>query len=122
MVRPDPRRSAPFSGTTAGVNRRKVWDLTGVSQRWLRDAIWDYLRDEALKPTGKRPPTVATVRKRITGIALLSHILRQDRDDHGDDPSRLGRADAMAVKDTWDLWFREQIPHSPLDNTQGKGN
>lgn len=112
--------SAPFSGTTAGVNRRKVWELTGVSQRWLRDAIWDYLRDEALKPTGKRP-TVATVRSRITGIALLSHILWQDRDDHGDDPSRLGRADAMAVKDTWDLWFREQIPIPRLITHKGRG-
>ncbi|MGK2865179.1 MAG: tyrosine-type recombinase/integrase [Mycobacterium sp.] len=112
--------SAPFSGTTAGVNRRKVWDLTGISQRWLRDVIWEYLRDEALKPAGKRP-TLDTMRNRITGIALLSHILWQNRDDHGDDPRRLGRADAMSVKDTWDLWFREQIPIPLLMQHKRKG-
>lgn len=101
--------SSPFPGSQGQSNRRKVWDLTAVSQRWLRDLIWDHLRDEALKPVGKRPST-ATLYNKITGIVLLSQILRQNRDDDGNDPTRLGRADAMAVKDTWDLWFREQIP------------
>jgi integrase len=101
--------SSPFPGTQGNENRRKSWDLTSVSQRWLRDLIWDHLRDEALKPTGKRPGA-GTVYNRITGIALLSHILRQNRGDHGDNPALLGSVDASAVKDTWDLWFREQIP------------
>ena len=81
--------SSPFAGTTAGENRRRVWDLTGVSQGWLRDVLWEFLRDEALKPVGKRP-SVGTVRNRIAGIALLSQILWQNRNDHGDDPTRLG--------------------------------
>ena len=39
--------AAPFTGTQGGTHRRKPWDLTAVSQRWLRDLLWDYLRDEA---------------------------------------------------------------------------
>ena len=100
---------SPFAGRRDQVLRRSVWDLTPVSQRWLRDLVWEYLRDEALKPEGKRLGANA-IRKRINGTALLSHILRQNRDDRGEDPARLGRADALAVKDTWDLWFDEQIP------------
>jgi integrase len=101
--------SSPFPGTQGHENRRKAWNLTAVSQRWLRDVIWEHLQDEALKPGGKRPGA-GTVYNRITGIALLSHILRRNRGDHGDNPALLGSADARAVKDTWDLWFREQIP------------
>ena len=101
--------AAPFDGTNNDENRRKIWDLTGVSQRWLRDLLWDHLRDGALKSKGKRPIST-TVHQRIAGVVLLSHALRQNRDDGGEDPALLGRADAKAVKDTWDLWYREQIP------------
>jgi len=102
--------AAPFGGTNNDANRRKTWDLTGVSQRWLRDLLWDHLRDGALKSEGKRP-IGKTVHQRIAGVILLSHTLRQNRDDGGDDdPALLGRADAKAVKQTWDLWHREQFP------------
>ncbi|HVO24312.1 MAG TPA: hypothetical protein VMW56_11850 [Candidatus Margulisiibacteriota bacterium] len=101
--------SSPFPGTQGGENRRKPWDLTAVSQRWLRDLLWDYLRDEALKPNGKRLAT-GTVNTRIAAIVLLSTMLRQIRDDNGNNPGLLGGADARAVKETWDLWFREHIP------------
>ena len=101
--------SSPFPGTQGGENRRKPWNLTAVSQRWLRDLLWDYLRDEALKPNGKRPAK-GTVNNRIAAIVLLSTILRQIRDDNGNNPRLLGSADARAVKETWDLWFREHIP------------
>lgn len=100
--------SSPFPGTQGGENRRKPWNLTAVSQRWLRDLLWDYLRDEALKPHGKRPAK-STVNNRIAAIVLLSTILRQIRDDNGNNPCLLGNADARAVKETWDLWFRERI-------------
>jgi len=101
--------AAPFDGTNNDKNRRKIWDLTGVSQRWLRDLLWDHLRDGALKSEGKRP-VGQTVHQRIAGVVLLSHTLRQNRDDGGEDPALLGRSDAKAVKDAWDLWHREQIP------------
>jgi integrase len=99
---------APFSGTQGQENRRKAWSLTAISQRWLRDALWEHLREEAIKPAGKREAGTA-VYARIKGIALLSLMLRQNRRDHGDDADLLGQADAAAVKDTWDLWYREKI-------------
>jgi integrase len=101
--------SSPFTSTQGDEHRRKGWDLTSVSQRWLRDILWDYLRDETLKPVGKRP-VAGTVYNRITGIVVLSHTLQQNRDDHGDNPGLLNHLDAKAVKDTWDLWYREKIP------------
>lgn len=99
---------APFQGADVSI-RSKPWDLTGVSQRWLRDLLWDYLRDEALKPKGKRP-VKGTVSRRITAVVLLSYALRQVRDDQGNDPLAVSSRDAGALKEIWDLWFREQIP------------
>lgn len=94
--------------TTQG-QRRKPWDLTAVTQRWLRDLLWDHLSDEALNPAGRRP-SAGTVNARVLGISLLSCILDQNCADHGSHPEVIGKADAQAVKQTWDLWFREQIP------------
>ena len=99
----------PFHGTQGQENRRKAWSLNAVSQRWLRDILWDHLNNEALKPAGKRA-TSGSVYSRITGFALLSLILRQNRSDHGNDPTKLARVDAWTVKETWDVWYREQIP------------
>jgi len=110
---------SPFGELTKGAKRLKIWDLTSVSQRWLRDLLWEHLRDGALVPDGKRPSS-GTMTGRITAIALLSYILRQNRDDRGDDPARLGKADAMAVKDTWELWFREKIPIPALKDSNGR--
>ena len=100
---------AAFPGTQGAEHRRAIWDLTAVSQRWLRDLLWDFLHDVALKPSGKRL-CAATIHRRIYGIGLLSRLLRQVRADHGENLALLGRGDAQAVKQLWDLWFREQIP------------
>lgn len=108
--------STPFPGTQGHENRRRPWNLTMVSQRWLRDLLWDHLRDEALKPVGKQP-SAGTIYNRISGIILLSRILRQNRTDHGEDPHLITSADAKIVKDTWDLWYREQIPIPRMTET-----
>jgi len=70
--------------------------------------LWEYLKYESLQPDGKRLGS-ASVYRRISGIILLSYMLRQNRTDHGENPALLGDADAKAVKDIWDLWYREQI-------------
>ncbi|WP_406276504.1 site-specific integrase [Nocardia sp. NBC_00881] len=101
--------AAPFPGTQGHEHRRKPWDLTAVTQRWLRDLLWDHLHDEALKPQGKRPSS-STISPRIAGIALLSRILHQNRGDHGNVPEAIGKADADALKHTWDLWYQEKTP------------
>jgi hypothetical protein len=87
---------AAFPGTQGHEHRRAIWDLTTVSQRWLRDLLWDYLHDCALKPSGKRP-TAATIHRRIYGVGRLSHLLHQLRPDHGEHPKLLGKADADVV-------------------------
>lgn len=105
-----------FPGTQGGENRRKPWDLTAITQRWLRNLTWDYLRDHALMPAGKRPG-VGTIHGRISGIVCLSYILRHHRDDHGQKPSALNAADARVVKEIWDMWSREQIPIPRMSDT-----
>ncbi|MGW5152583.1 tyrosine-type recombinase/integrase [Rhodococcus koreensis] len=101
--------AGPFPGSQGQENRRKEWNLAAVTQPWLRDLLWDYLHDEALQPVGRKASS-ATIFNRIVGIALLSRILRHIRADRGEDPRQLTNADARAVKEMWDLWFREQIP------------
>jgi hypothetical protein len=44
--------AAPFHGNQGDEHRRKPWNLTAISQRWLRDLLWDYLEHEALRPQG----------------------------------------------------------------------
>jgi hypothetical protein len=82
--------------------------LTKVSQRWLRDLLWEHLQHEALKQTGRRTGAT-TISARIRGITLLSRILYQNRSDHGEEARLLGETDAKAVKDTLDVWYRDQI-------------
>ena len=90
-----------------GGHRRKVWDLTKVSQRWLRDLLWEHLQHEALKQTGRRTGAT-TISARIRGITLLSRILYQNRSDHGEEARLFGETDAKAVKDTLDVWYRDR--------------
>lgn len=54
--------AASFPHTSA--SRRKVWDLTTVSQGWLRDLLWEHLAYEALRQMGRRP-----------GATTISHRL-----------------------------------------------
>ena len=82
--------------------------MTKVSQRWLRDLLWEHLQHEALKQTGRRTGAT-TISARIRGITLLSRILYQNRSDHGEEARLLGETDAKAVKDTLDVWYRDQI-------------
>jgi integrase len=97
-----------FSGAQSESTRQKPWDLRSITQRWLRDLLWEHLQDECLKPDG-HIASGGTIHKRRAGLALLSAILDQNREDHGMRPHLLGREDAAAVKHTWDLWFSEQI-------------
>lgn len=107
--------AAPFPDTQTRT-RRKPWVLTEISQRWLRDLAWEYCRDMALLPEGKRP-SAATVHQRMCGAVCLSGFLRQHRDDGGVDPEKLGPDDASLLKEVWDIWFREKIPIARLTNT-----
>ncbi len=99
--------AAPFQDAQSGASRRKVWDLTGISQRWLRDLLWDHFEHLA---TETKRPAVGNVRQRIRDVRLLSKALRQLRADEGENPELLDASDARAFKELWDLWHREQVP------------
>lgn len=101
--------STPFVSSQGDENRVKSWDLTLVSQRWLRDLLWDYLKDVALQPSGRRP-VAGTVYSRIGGFTLLSRLLREIREDSGEDPNLLTNGDARRIQRTWDMWFDERAP------------
>ena len=100
---------SPFRGVGMAENRRNVWNLNDVAQTWLRDLLWEYLRDESLLAEGKRLGA-GSVNDRIRATGLLSYILGQNRIDKGDNPSALDTSDANVLKQTWDLWYRERIP------------
>lgn len=108
-----------FPGTHGTGRRRTAWDLTGVSQRWLRDLLWDYLYDQSLEPDGKRIGST-TVYNRIAGVVLLSYVIAHLCAGRDQDPAQLTNTDAQAIKDLIDLWFRERIPVPPLINEKKK--
>lgn len=98
----------PFVDSQGGANRKKIWNIRSVSQRWLRDLLWDYIEYLALEAEGKRPST-GTVYQRIRSARMLSKALRQLREDEGNDPTLLDASDARAFKDLWDFWYKEQL-------------
>lgn len=101
--------ASAFPSSQGSGDRRVPWNLTGVSQRWLRDLLWDHLEFVALQPTGKQVGA-GSVAIRILGVRMLSKALRHMRVDQGDDPVLLTLDDAKAFKELWDLWFKEQTP------------
>ena len=42
-----------FPGTQSGSTRQQPWDLRTITQRWLRDLLWEHMQDECLKPEGQ---------------------------------------------------------------------
>lgn len=80
------------------------YDLTAVSQTWLRNALWDHLETLSLLPDQKRP-TSTMVYSRIGGVTLLSRLLSVVRLDSGNDPGILGSADGRSVGDELEASF-----------------
>ncbi|MEV5801814.1 tyrosine-type recombinase/integrase [Streptomyces collinus] len=93
-------------GATPESERLKdVWDLvvfgmgghlrfSDLSQPWLREAAKAWAVEELPQRRGKRAHT--TIQSGIRSLAKFSESLRLQRDDHGMDPRRLGRADIVA--------------------------
>lgn len=82
--------------------RKDVWDLaafglpgrlhfTPIRQPWLREAARRWAADDLPRRRGKI--AAAPVRHYLTSLALLSDSLHGARDDHGQDPAALSRAD-----------------------------
>jgi integrase len=73
-------------------------DFTVITQRWLREATKRWAADDLprrrIRP-GRQTSGGQSVRHHVGAVARLSQALRV-RDDHGDDPTALGRTDMEA--------------------------
>jgi integrase len=69
-------------------------DFTGLAQRWLREAAKRWAAEDL--PLRRGQKAASTARDTINALAALSECLRLSRDDHGDDPAMLSRADIVA--------------------------
>jgi len=77
-----------------GHGRRRVIDFTGISRHWLREAVRQWVAEEL--PTRRGDHATAILQDHVRRAEELSASLRLHRDDHGDDPCALGRADIIA--------------------------
>ena len=68
-------------------------DFTGLAQRWLREAAKRWAAQDLPLRRGHR--AASTARDTVNALAVLSECLRLSRDDRGDDPRGLGRADIV---------------------------
>ncbi len=90
-----------------GHGRRRVIDFTGISQDWLREAVKQWVAEEL--PTRRGDHATAILQDHVRRAEELSASLRLHRDDRGDDPRALGRADIIAFL-AW-LKHREASGH-----------
>ncbi|EID81578.1 hypothetical protein W59_02446 [Rhodococcus opacus RKJ300 = JCM 13270] len=74
-------------------DRRSVFDLTSIGQRWLRDLTWDYLAERLDEPN--RPRTQGTFEQLRRSIVCFSTYLTDCDPDRGQQPAALTRATAQ---------------------------
>jgi len=75
-------------------DRRSVFDLTAIEQRWLRDLTWDHLADVLDGPN--RPRTHGAFEQIRRSIVCLSTYLRDCDPDRGATPAPLSQDTARA--------------------------
>jgi integrase len=90
----DEQRKDIWNTAVLGHGRRRVIDFTGISQRWLRESLKQWVAEEL--PTRRGDHATAILQDHVRKAEELSASLRLHRDDHGDDPSALGRSDIIA--------------------------
>jgi integrase len=77
-----------------------IFDLTGISQPWLREVTWDWMAARMDSPK-RRPRSSSTFSMARVGITIMSDFLAEHRADKGLDPLGLTRADAQAYDSDW---------------------
>lgn len=70
-------------------------DFTGISQHWLRETTKRWAEHDLPLHRGRQGGNTAKIV--VAVVRELSDALRLGRDDHGEDPTKLGRGDIMAV-------------------------
>jgi integrase len=90
----DEQRKDIWNTAVLGHGRRRVIDFTGISQSWLRESVKQWVAEEL--PTRRGDHATSILQSHVRRVEELSASLRLHRDDHGDDPSALGRGDIIA--------------------------
>jgi integrase len=90
----DEQRKDIWNTAVLGHGRRRVIDFTGISQTWLREALKRWAAEEL--PTRRGDHVTAILQDHVHRIGELPASLRLHRDDHGEDPRALSRADIIA--------------------------
>ena len=90
----DEQRKDIWNTVVFGHGRRRVIDFTGISQPWLRESVKQWTAEEL--PTRRGDHATSILQGHVRRAEELSASLRLHRDDHGDDPSALGRGDIIA--------------------------
>jgi integrase len=88
-------RKDTWNTAVFGHGRHRVIDFTGISQSWLREAAKRWVAEEL--PTRRGDHATAIMQDHVRRLEDLSASLRLHRHDHGNDPSRLGREDILAL-------------------------
>jgi integrase len=88
------QRKDIWNTAVLGHGRRRVIDFTGISQPWLRESVKRWTAEEL--PTRRGDHATSILQSHVRRVEELSASLRLHRDDHGDDPSALGRGDIIA--------------------------
>jgi integrase len=90
----DEQRKDIWNTAVLGHGRRRVIDFTGISQSWLRESVKQWVAEEL--PARRGDHATSILQSHVRRVEELSASLRLHRDDHGDDPSALGRGDIIA--------------------------
>jgi site-specific recombinase XerC len=90
----DEQRKDIWNTAVLGHGRRRVIDFTSISQSWLRESVKQWVAEEL--PTRRGDHATSILQSHVRRAEELSASLRLHRDDHGDDPSALGRGDIIA--------------------------
>jgi integrase len=119
---PDDAREAGFIETDHFGRRfsycRSHYDLTAVSQRWLRDLLWDYLAD--MLRSAKCPRTRGPLDHCRRATIEFSAFLEADAPEGGHDPSLLREEHAQRFVADQRHRERHRLPFRGLTRSDGK--
>lgn len=98
-------------------DRRSVFDLTAIGQRWLRDLTWDYLAD--LLDGSHRPRTQGVFEQVRRSMVCFSTYLLDCDPERGHQPARLSQATARGFVADYTRRVTQHQPARGVFNKDG---
>ena len=101
-------------------DRRSPFDLTPISQRWLRDLTWDYLADRLDGP--RRPRRQGTFEQARRSLVCFSAFLAEHDPARGSTPATLSQATARSFVADFTRRVAEGEPALGMFNMDGSAS